>query len=175
MKKNKKASKLNIDIFTIRQEAHLTDARHALRQLYGDRPDFDQWIGRCLDIVCAAYKNRPDDLKQLDLKRTINPDWYLSQEMIGYICYTDRFVGKLKALPKRIPYLKELGVTYLHLMPLLQPRPAPNDGGYAVLDYRAVDDQIGSMQDLAQTAKACLLYTSPSPRDKRQSRMPSSA
>ena len=25
------------------------------------------------------------------------------------------------------------------------------------------------------TAKACLLYTSPSPRDKRQSRMPSSA
>ena len=27
----------------------------------------------------------------------------------------------------------------------------------------------------ALTAKGCLLYTSPSPRDKRQSRMPSSA
>ena len=26
-----------------------------------------------------------------------------------------------------------------------------------------------------QTSKTCLLYTSPSPRDKRQSRMPSSA
>ena len=28
---------------------------------------------------------------------------------------------------------------------------------------------------LAQDSKSCLLYTSPSPRDKRQSRMPSSA
>ena len=28
---------------------------------------------------------------------------------------------------------------------------------------------------VAEWAKACLLYTSPSPRDKRQSRMPSSA
>ena len=37
--------------------------------------------------------------------------------------------------------LKELGVGYLHLMPLLTPRPAPNDGGYAVMDYRA--DQLG--------------------------------
>ena len=27
----------------------------------------------------------------------------------------------------------------------------------------------------SETYKACLLYTSPSPRDKRQSRMPSSA
>ena len=29
--------------------------------------------------------------------------------------------------------------------------------------------------DSAEAAQACLLYTSPSPRDKRQSRMPSSA
>ena len=35
----------------------------------------------------------------------------------------------------------------------------------------------GGFQDKAKiaAAKACLLYTSPSPRDKRQSRMPSSA
>ena len=32
--------------------------------------------------------------------------------------------------------------------------------------------KLGLMGDLA---KSCLLYTSPSPRDKRQSRMPSSA
>ena len=30
-------------------------------------------------------------------------------------------------------------------------------------------------QDVDQALRACLLYTSPSPRDKRQSRMPSSA
>ena len=32
-----------------------------------------------------------------------------------------------------------------------------------------------SANELCQVAKVCLLYTSPSPRDKRQSRMPSSA
>ena len=30
-------------------------------------------------------------------------------------------------------------------------------------------------EGLLETPKSCLLYTSPSPRDKRQSRMPSSA
>ena len=40
---------------------------------------------------------------------------------------------------ERLPYLRELGVTYLHLMPLLHARPEPNDGGYAVVDYGAVD------------------------------------
>ena len=32
-----------------------------------------------------------------------------------------------------------------------------------------------SQDELAENLYACLLYTSPSPRDKRQSRMPSSA
>ena len=40
-------------------------------------------------------------------------------------------------------------------------------------------DDIGELKDLAaakpELTKNCLLYTSPSPRDKRQSRMPSSA
>ena len=33
----------------------------------------------------------------------------------------------------------------------------------------------GNAQDVIEQATVCLLYTSPSPRDKRQSRMPSSA
>ena len=33
----------------------------------------------------------------------------------------------------------------------------------------------GELEELRQIVVACLLYTSPSPRDKRQSRMPSSA
>ena len=34
---------------------------------------------------------------------------------------------------------------------------------------------LSSMRSHADGLKSCLLYTSPSPRDKRQSRMPSSA
>ena len=37
------------------------------------------------------------------------------------------------------------------------------------------DEEVLEAQDLDGYADSCLLYTSPSPRDKRQSRMPSSA
>ena len=35
--------------------------------------------------------------------------------------------------------------------------------------------KIGDLKKVLRKIKNCLLYTSPSPRDKRQSRMPSSA
>ena len=142
------------ELFQIRKKAHLEDAVYALSQLYGDRPDFSDWVDRCLDVVSQAFVNRPFDLKKLDLARAERPGWYLSQDMVGYICYTDRFCGTLAKLPEKIPYLKELGITYLHLMPLLQPCPAPNDGGYAVENYREVNAQLGTIDDLAAVAKA---------------------
>ena len=53
---------------------------------------------------------------------------------------------------------------------------------YGLRDYGGEDSQIGQEQtpdefidQLVNVFKDCLLYTSPSPRDKRQSRMPSSA
>ncbi len=152
MKKKKRLTKTEEEIFHVRQKTHLADARYALHQLYGERSDFEDWVNSCLAKAKAAYKSRPDDLKRLDLERTHQPDWFLQENMVGYICYTDRFSGDLKTLPQHIPYLQELGVTYLHLMPLLQPRPEPNDGGYAVLDYRQVDSRIGTMEELATTA-----------------------
>src|SRR6185295_549142 len=62
------------------------------------------------------------------------------------------FAGDLKGVADRVDYLVELGVTYLHLMPLLKPRPAQNDGGYAIMDYRAVRSDLGSIDDLRELA-----------------------
>ena len=39
----------------------------------------------------------------------------------------------------------------------------------------AAQEPLGQALEAARSSKGCLLYTSPSPRDKRQSRMPSSA
>jgi len=72
--------------------------------------------------------------------------------MVGYVCYVDRFAGNLAGVADKINYLAELGVNYLHLMPLLQPRPGPNDGGYAVMHYRQVNEKLGSMADLEALA-----------------------
>ncbi|MFW6258553.1 MAG: alpha-amylase family glycosyl hydrolase, partial [Halochromatium sp.] len=46
----------------------------------------------------------------------------------------------------------ELGITYLHLMPVFRSPDGDNDGGYAVSSYREVDPELGTMEDLAELA-----------------------
>ena len=41
------------------------------------------------------------------------------EQAVGYVTYVDRFAGTLRGLRDRLPYLRELGISYLHLMPLL--------------------------------------------------------
>ena len=75
----------------------------------------------------GGRRSRPAtrDLKRLDLERLLEPDWFQHPRMLGYAAYADRFAGDLRGVAEHVAYLEELGVTYLHLMPLLQPRPAP--------------------------------------------------
>jgi amylosucrase len=107
---------------------------------------------RVLDLVIAAHTARRPALRELDEARVLRSDWFAGPDQIGYVCYPERFAGTLTGVGERIGYLRELGVTYLHLMPLLEPRHGPDDGGYAVLDYRRVRPDLGTMADLAQLA-----------------------
>lgn len=140
------------EIFRMRFQQHLGDALRPLSALYGSRQDFESCLVKFMDIVALAYARRPQELRLLDLARAPEPDWFQQSKMIGYVCYTDRFAGTLKQTAGKIPYLQELGVTYLHLMPLLKTRSGPNDGGYAVMDYRNVDEKLCDMADLANLA-----------------------
>ncbi len=145
---------LEQDIFCQRVEQFWADAVRPLTLLYAHHPQWQSWLGKFLHIAARAYAARSPELRQLDLRRLNQPDWFQQSGMIGYVAYADRFSpdGTLKGVAEKIPYLKELGVTYLHLMPLLQPRPGQNDGGYAVMDYRRVDERLGTMADLAALA-----------------------
>ena len=69
--------------------------------------------------------------------------------MIGGVCYVDLFAGNLAGIQQRIPYFRELGLTYLHLMPLFLAPEGDSDGGYAVSSYRDVEPRLGTMQQLA--------------------------
>ena len=84
------------------------------------------------------------------------PVWLQDPAMLGYAAYTERFADDLRGIAQHLPYLDELGVRYLHLMPLLRPRDGDNDGGYAVADYRAVRPDLGTMDDLEDLA--CRLH-----------------
>ncbi|MDX2004805.1 MAG: alpha-amylase family protein [Meiothermus sp.] len=117
----------------------------AVREVF---PDADLVLARIAKVLSSNLKARPLELQALDLERVHAPDWFLRPDMHGYIAYADRFAGNLKGVARHIDYLKELGIKYLHLMPLLLPREGENDGGYAVADYRKVRADLGSMTDL---------------------------
>jgi amylosucrase len=109
---------------------------------------------RLVRIAAENFRQRPADLRLLDLQRHADPEWFQHPKMLGYATYADLFAGDLRGVATKIDYLSDLGVTYLHLLPLLKPRPGPNDGGYAVMDYRAVRDELGTMGDLRDLATA---------------------
>jgi amylosucrase len=136
------------DLFLIRLEIYFEDLYLPLIQLYGDRADFHDQFDTLFDQMLDAYVARPEPLRLLDLERQLTLDWFQRQTMVGYVCYTDRFAGTLAGVREQVSYLRELGVTYLHLMPVLKPRPGASDGGYAVMDYRAVNPALGNMADL---------------------------
>ena len=145
---------LEQEIFCSRLALFWDDIERPLRLLYGERPDYESWRDYFLSIVARSYAERSSELRMLDLQRLAAEDWFQQPDRVGYVCYTERFAGDLRGVEERIDYLKELGITYLHLMPLLKPRPGANDGGYAVMDYRQVRDDLGTMQDLAHLAGA---------------------
>ncbi len=114
--------------------------------------DDDAVPSRLVELIAEGFVARPATLRDRDRQRLLRPDWFQSSTQVGYAAYTERFAGGLRDISTHIDYLRDLGVTYLHLMPLLAPRPAPNDGGYAVMDYTRVRDDLGTMADLRALA-----------------------
>jgi len=116
--------------------------------LYGSREDFDDQALKLVETLARQYIARDDVLKQKDLEREKNHNWFLSQEWVGMALYTDGFAGNLQGLQSRLHYFQELGVNMIHIMPILQCPEGKSDGGYAVSDFRKVDKRIGTNEDL---------------------------
>jgi len=122
------------------------DMLAGLSQVY----DLDHVLDDLIVTMQAAINNRSADLQERDRRRLLEPDWFQRPDAVGYVAYADRFASSLKDV--RVDYLSDLRITYLHLMPLLAPRPGANDGGYAVQDFRRVRPDLGTMDDLADLA-----------------------
>lgn len=135
------------DLFDLRWHRASRDLIGPITRLYADRMSPEVMLDRIRDLLAKHWAVRPASLRRLDLQRDLNPDWFLDQDMVGYVFYIDRFAGRLSNLPSHIDYLKDLGVTYAHMMPCLKPRPGDSDGGYAVMDYRAINPDLGTMAD----------------------------
>ena len=116
--------------------------------LYGKREDFTEQMVRLVEVMATNYIYRHPDLKKLDIKREKNHNWFLSQEWVGMALYADGFAGDLEGLRSHLGYLQELGINMLHIMPVLECPKGASDGGYAVSDFRNIDQRIGTIEDL---------------------------
>ncbi len=136
------------DRFQARSARFREDLSVALNMLYGE-PVGGRVEADILSLAREAFDSRSEELKALDLAREDElADWFQRPEMIGYMCYPDRMAGNFEGLRERIPYLRSLGITYLHLLSVLKARPGDSDGGFAIADYLATNDNLGTIDDL---------------------------
>jgi amylosucrase len=134
-------------IFALRLDRSAPDLWPMLDALYGQHPDYPTFRDSLLQAMRKAWADRAPDLKRLDLKRDLEPDWFQRPDMAGYVFYIDRFAETLPKVLEKLDYLQDLGITYVHFMPCLKPRPGDSDGGYSVMDYRAINPAYGTMAD----------------------------
>ena len=140
--------------FESRLDQHFPNLSRELGALYGGH---NNYVGFVQDLLTQAYgyaHRRPKDMRALDAVREADPRWFQSQKMLGGVCYVDLYAGNLQGLKAKIPYFKELGLTYLHLMPPYKCPEVHNDGGYAVSSYRETNPTLGTIDDLRDLSQA---------------------
>ena len=120
-------------------------------ELYHDQAAFNYFCS----MLRTAYDQRGEELKLLDEARVAHPDWYRDKSTLGTLMYVQCFGKNLKGVEKHLDYLEESGINYLHFMPLLQSPKGRSDGGYAVSDFRNVEPELGTMEDLAHLNAQC--------------------
>lgn len=137
------------------------------QERFGQYYDEMKWLycelyeggAQMFDALCTQlhqfYQDREEALKDMDIRRASEPQWYKGNQLLGMMMYADAFAGTLKGVQKRLDYIEECGVNYLHLMPLLDSPEGRSDGGYAVADFRRVHPRLGTMEDLKQLAAVC--------------------
>lgn len=108
-----------------------------------------------LKVLKKFYDMRNDALKESDLNREKDPTWYKRNDLTGMMMYVNAFAGTLSNLESKLDYIQECNVNYLHLMPLLDSPRGRSDGGYAVADFRKVQEELGTMDDFAALTAAC--------------------
>lgn len=140
-------------VFARRLNEHFPRLFKLLYTLYGDQYDFFYHLEQTLSEAARYYVRRGADLKQRDIERERDHSWYQNEQMVGATLYVDLFAGDFDGLRQKIPYLQELGITYLHLMPLFRAPAENSDGGYAVSSYRHTNPALGTMDELKALAQ----------------------
>ncbi|MGD8526476.1 MAG: alpha-amylase family glycosyl hydrolase [Thioalkalispiraceae bacterium] len=145
-------SKQDLRHFYTRLGANFYAIHTLLEKLYGNREDFDQQVQRLVETMARQYIARPEKLRQLDIDREKDHNWFLSQQWVGMALYSNGFAGDLKGVNERLHYFQELGINLVHIMPIMRCPEGHSDGGYAVSNFREIDPRVGDVNDLRKLA-----------------------
>lgn len=140
------------DEFQERLARHYDEMKWLYCELYRDGEKAFEDL--CKNLK-GLYDARKESLKELDRHREQNPSWYKKNDLLGMMMYVDMFAGSLNGVREKLDYIEECNVNYLHLMPLLETPEGRSDGGYAVADFRKVQEKLGTMSDLENLAQEC--------------------
>jgi len=140
--------------FYTRLGANFYAIHKLFHRLYGRQPDFEEYMLRLVEVLALNYLDRPAELQEGDIVREQDHNWFLHQKWVGMALYVDGFSLNLQNLKEKIPYLAELGVNLIHVMPILKSPAGKSDGGYAVSDFRAVNEEVGTLEDINELAAA---------------------
>lgn len=136
-------------LFDQRLATNLTLIQQLYFSLYPEDKYLDDFQ-KLLSLLPVLFKERPEYLKLQDITRIEEGNWYQSEKIVGMQLYVEHFNKDLNGLREKIPYFKELGVNFLHLMPITTRPKGESDGGYAVNDYLKVDPKYGTKEDLLE-------------------------
>ena len=145
--------KRNLLRFYTRLGANFYAIHSLFTYMYGDREDFFQQMVKLVEVLALRYIERSDELEALDIERESNHNWFLDQEWVAMALYADGFAGDLNGIKEHCPYLQELGINMLHIMPMMKCPSGASDGGYAISDFRDIDERYGNLTDLENLAE----------------------
>lgn len=140
------------DLFHLRLSTNLSLMSSLFFSLYPKEKN-EVFFHRLIDRMEHMFSDRTAALKKLDLERLQAGNWYQSNQLVGMQLYVDRFNKNIKGLQEKLPYFDELGVNFLHLMPITTRPLGENDGGYAVNNYHEIDSKYGTKKDFLSFSK----------------------
>lgn len=125
----------------------------SISKVYGEDKT-DEIYNRIVEIAKQAKEKRPEVLKQDDLNRA--SDWY--KDEVIYMFYVDQFgtvtperTNQFKDTIKMLPYLKDLGVTTLYMLPFAD---SPmEDAGFDVKNPQNVRQDLGGKTQFEEFIK----------------------
>lgn len=145
--------KRNLLRFYTRLGANFYAIHSLFTHLYGNRPDFLEQMVKLVEVLACRYIERSDDLEDHDIERELNHNWFLDQNWVAMALYADGFAEDLNGLKQHCSYLQELGINMLHIMPMMKCPEGASDGGYAISNFKDIDERFGSLDDLQDLAE----------------------